>query len=117
LQYGGAREEDDVAMSVPGAGIRAPRAEIALSCTLRRHIGSPIPAQTLAVGPRGMRIRSPRPLSEDETVGFDLPNLDIRVSGRARVLREERPHVYALRFEGLPEPMTRRLHALAINAR
>jgi hypothetical protein len=41
----------------------------------------------------------------------------MRVSGRARVLREERPHVYALRFEGLPEPMTRRLHALAINAR
>ena len=99
------------------AEIRAPRAEIALACTLRRTIGSPIPAETLNVGPRGMRIRSPRPLMEDETVGFDLPNLDIRVAGRARVLCEERPHVYALRFENLPEPMTRRLHALAINAR
>ncbi len=104
-------------MTVATAEIRAPRAEIELSCTLRRHIGSPIPAQTLHVGPRGMRVRSPRPLTQDETVGFDLPNLDMRVSGRARVIRQERPHVYSLRFEGLPEPMTRRLHALAINSR
>ncbi len=69
------------------------------------------------VGPRGMRVRSPRPLTEDETVGFDIPNLDIRVNGRARVVCQELPHVYALRFENLPEPMLRRLHALAINAR
>ncbi len=96
---------------------RAPRAAVELSCTLRRHVGSPIPAQTLNVGPRGMRVRSPRPLSEDETVGFELPNLDMRVTGQARVIRQERPHVYALLFEGLPEPMLRRLHALAINAR
>jgi hypothetical protein len=39
------------------------------------------------------------------------------VSGRARVLRVERANVYALRFEGLPEPMVRRLHALAITER
>ncbi len=64
-----------------------------------------------------MRIRSPRPLCADETIGFDLPDLDMRVNGRARVIGEERPHVYALRFERLPEPMLRRLHALAINAR
>jgi hypothetical protein len=102
---------------MPVAEIRAPRAEIELSCTLRRHIGSPILAQTINVGPRGMQIRSPRPLQTDETVGFDLPNLDMRVNGRARVLGTERPHVYALRFEGLPGPMTQRLHALAINAR
>ena len=104
-------------MATAAAETRAPRAEIALSCTLRRRIGSPIPAETLNVGPRGMRIRSPRPLCEDETVGFDLPNLDIRVSGRARVVRQELPHIYSLRFENLPEPMMRRLHALAINAR
>lgn len=95
----------------------APRAQVELLCTLRRQVGSPIPALTMLVGPRGMRIRSPRPLTQDETVGFDLPNLDMRVSGRARVISQERPHVYSLRFEGLPEPMTRRLHALAINAR
>ena len=96
---------------------RAPRAQIALTCTLRREIGSPIPARTLDVGPRGMRVRSPRPLMADETIGFDLPELDMRLSGRARVIVEERPHVYSLRFEGLPEPMVRRLHALAINSR
>lgn len=97
--------------------MRAPRAQIALTCTLRRQIGSPIPAETMDVGPRGMRIRSPRPLMADETIGFDLPDLDMRLNGRARVIVEERPHVYALRFEGLPEPMVRRLHALALNAR
>ena len=97
--------------------LRAPQAHVALACILRRRSGAPIPVQTLDLGPRGMRITSPRPLALDETVGFDLPNLDMRVSGVARVLRQERMHVYALRFEGLPEPMTRRLHALAINAR
>ncbi len=104
-------------MTVATAEIRAPRAEVSLECTLCRHIGSPIPAQTLDVGPRGMQIRSARPLTQDETVGFDIPNFDMRLTGRARVIRLVRPHVYALRFEGLPEPMTRRLHALAINAR
>ncbi len=97
--------------------LRAPQAHVTLPCTLRRRSGAPIPAQTRDVGPRGMRITCPRPLALDETVGFDLPDLDMRVSGVARVLRQERMHVYALRFEGLPEPMTRRLHALAINSR
>jgi len=96
--------------------LRAPHASVALSCILRRRNGAPIPAETLELGPRGMRLRSPRPLALDETVGFELPNLDMRVAGIARVLRQERMQVYALRFEGLPEPMTRRLHALAINA-
>jgi len=105
------------AMTLAPVEFRAPRAQMALPCTLRRTVGSPIPAQTLDIGPRGMRIRSPRPLRADETVGFDLPDLDMRLNGRARVICEERPNVYAMRFEGLPEPMTRRLHALAINAR
>lgn len=97
--------------------LRAPQAHVELPCILRRRNGAPIPVQTLDIGPRGMRISSPRPLALDETVGFELPNLDMRIHGAARVLRQERMHVYALRFEGLPEPMTRRLHALAINAR
>ena len=58
---------------------RAPRSRCPARCAGR--IGSPIPAETLNVGPRGMRIRSPRPLTQDETVAFDLPNLDIRVAG------------------------------------
>ena len=96
---------------------RAPRAQIALPCTLRRRIGSPIAAQTVEVGPEWMRISSTRPLATDETVTFDLPDLDIRVSGSARVLRQQRLNVYVLRFEQLPAPMVRRLHALAINSR
>ena len=96
---------------------RAPRAQIVMTCTLRRRTGSPIPAQTIELGPEGMRVTSPRPLTEDETVDFDLPNLGIRVAGHARVLRQQRARIYVLRFEHLPEPMSRRLHALAVNAR
>lgn len=97
--------------------LRAPRAQIIMSCTLRRRTGSPIPAETLDLGPDGMRVTSPRPLSEDETIDFDLPNLEMRVAGHARVLRQQRLHVYVLRFERLPEPMSRCLHALAVNGR
>jgi PilZ domain len=96
---------------------RSPRAQIALPCTLRRRIGSPISAQTVEVGPEGMCIASPRPLAADETVTFDLPDLDIRVTGLARVTSQQRLNVYMLRFEHLPEPMVRRLHALAVNSR
>jgi len=95
---------------------RAPKAHIALTCKLRRRTGSPIPAQTLVLGPRGMRVRIQRPLALDEMVEFELPNLDMRVSGSARVVGQERANVYALRFEGLPEPMRRCLYALAVNA-
>jgi hypothetical protein len=99
------------------APARSPRAEIAMSCVLRRRTGSPISVQTLDLGPDGMRVKSQRPLCEDETVDFDLPNLEMRVAGHARVLRQQRLHVYVLRFERLPEPMSRRLHALAITGR
>jgi len=105
------------AMGEPPPPRRAPRAQIALPCTLRRRVGSPIAVQTLDVGPDGMRVSSPRPLATDERVDFDLPDLDMRVFGRARVLRQQRLNVYEMRFEHLPEPMIRRLHALAINAR
>jgi len=96
---------------------RAPKTGVVMPCTLRRTVGSPIPAQTVEIGPRGMRVRSQRPMSLDETVGFELPDLGMRIGGRARVLRVERANVYALRFEGLPEPMVRRLHALATSRR
>jgi hypothetical protein len=96
---------------------RAPRSQIVLACTLHRRIGSPIAAQTVDVGPEGMRVSSPRPLAIDELVDFDLPNFDMRISGHARVVRQQRLNVYALRFEGLPDPVLRRLHALAINGR
>ncbi len=97
--------------------LRAPRAQIALNCTLRRRTGAPIPARTLDLGPDGMRVTSVRPLTEDECIDFDLPNLEMRIAGHARVLRQQRLNVYVLRFERLPEPMSRRLHALAVNGR
>ena len=81
---------------------RSPRAQIALPCTLRRRIGSPIVVQTVEVGPEGMCVSSPRPLAADETVTFDLPDLDIRVSGSARVTSQQRLNVYGQ--AGLPCP-------------
>jgi hypothetical protein len=95
----------------------APRAKIALPCTLRRRVGSPIQAQTVEVGPEGMRISSPRPLAADETVTFDLPDLDMKVTGSARVTSQQRLNIYVLRFEHLPAPMVKRLHSLAVNQR
>lgn len=92
---------------------RAARVEIALPCTLRRPIGRPIVAQTLNVGSGGMLVSSARPLTVDEPLDFDLANLDVPVRGHARVLRHQQLDVYALRFEGLPEPMTSCLQALA----
>ncbi|MEA2297141.1 MAG: hypothetical protein QOF77_77 [Solirubrobacteraceae bacterium] len=85
-----------------------------MTCTLRRRSGAPILVEAVDLGPRGMRVRSRRPLAADETFDFDLPNLPMRVAGLARVLRQQGPHVYVLRFERLPEPMGRCLHALAV---
>ena len=78
---------------------REPRTEMAVECTLKRAKGSPIRCETVDVGPGGMAVCSDRPLAADEVVVFDLP----AVHGQARVLREERYHVYALRFEALRE--------------
>jgi hypothetical protein len=89
---------------------RIDSARVSLPCTLRRRVGAPISALTLEVGPGGMCVSSPRPLAPDEEV-------EMRISGHARVVRQQRLNVYALRFEGLPAPMERRLHAIAVNGR
>jgi PilZ domain len=91
---------------------RAPRAEITLPCTLRR----PIVAQTVNVGVGGMLVSTARPLTVDEPLSFDLANLDVPVHGHARVLRQQRHDIYALRFEGLSPPLTDRLRELAGHA-
>jgi PilZ domain len=95
---------------------RAARAEITLPCTLRRPIGRPIVAQTVNVGGGGMLVSTARPLTVDEPLSFDLANLDVPVHGHARVLRQQRHDMYALRFEGLPPPLTNRLRELAVQA-
>jgi c-di-GMP-binding flagellar brake protein YcgR len=90
---------------------RSPRATIELECTLSRHNGTPIAARTVDLGPAGMRVRCERPLAADELVGFEIPGQ--RFDGRARVLREQQYHVYALRFEEISDTQREALARLA----
>ena len=78
---------------------QAPRARLALACTLRTSASSPIWAETIDVGEGGMSVRATRPLRADETVDFDLGEADVH--GRARVLRRRSPRVYGLSFESV----------------
>ena len=92
---------------------RTVRAELALTCVLRRRTGSAINVRTLNVGPGGMCVATSRPLAIDEVLQFDLPIEETdHVDGQARVLRQEGFGVYALRFEGLADPLRERLQAL-----
>jgi hypothetical protein len=91
----------------PALGSPIARDTLSLRCTLRRDAGSPILARAIAVGPTGMRVATERPLALDETVAFDLPCGDLRIRGHARVVCQERPDVYAVRFGPLPPPMER----------
>jgi hypothetical protein len=75
----------------------ATREAMVVPCTLRRQRGKAIHCETIDLGEGGMAVASDRPLAPDELVVFDLP----AVRGRARVLREQAYHVYALRFEAL----------------
>jgi hypothetical protein len=88
---------------------RSPRVRLEMECTLRRRSGSPIVGRTLDLGPGGMRIATPRPLSTDEVLTFELPP---RISGRARVLRQQGYDSYAVRFETLADPAREALTAL-----
>jgi hypothetical protein len=90
---------------------RTPRTEIELECTLTRDKGAPIAALTVDLGPGGMCVKCRRPLAEDELIAFAIP--DRRFEGRARVLRERRYHVYALRFEEIADAQREALLALA----
>ena len=92
----------------------SPRIELSVDCTLRRRSGSSIAGRTVEVGVGGMSVSTARPLATDEVLHFDLPLApgDV-VDGQARVLREVAYGVYALRFEGLHEPVRERLAAVA----
>jgi hypothetical protein len=89
------------------------RTEIALECTLHRRTGKTIEAQTLDVGPGGMRIKANRPLSVDEVLEFELPGR-ARINGRARILREQGYRIYAVRFEKLGDEARAELAELAL---
>lgn len=81
-----------------------PRAVVALPIQLGRRAGPPVSALTVDLGAGGVRVTSKRPLRVDEELSIDVelrpgrPHLD----GIARVLRQDRHDVYALRFERLP---------------
>src|SRR5215216_6486836 len=96
----------------PNERRRLPRVLMAVECTLQRRMGSPITAQTIDLGPGGMRVESRRPLSADEEVDFAIPNDVLPVSGRARVMRQQERYVYALRFERLAPEARAALNAL-----
>jgi hypothetical protein len=86
---------------------------MAVECMLQRRMGSPIAAQTIDLGPGGMRVESRRPLTADEELDFAIPTDDLHLSGRARVMRQQERYVYALRFERLPPEVRAALAALA----
>jgi len=78
--------------------------------TLERRRGGPIAGRTEDLATDGARVVVDRPLAVDEELRFDLtcPG-GHHVDGRARVLRQQRPDCYALRFEALDPPSLERL--------
>jgi hypothetical protein len=88
---------------------RSPRVRLAMECTLHRRSGSPISGRTVDLGPGGMCVSTSRPLSTDEVLEFELPP---RISGKARVLRQNGYDSYSVRFETLGEPAREALSAL-----
>jgi len=92
---------------------QAPRVRMALTCTLRGRASSPIWAETIDVGPGGMRVRAARPLHAGEVVDFDLEESEhSHVTGRARVTRQNSPRVYGLQFQELRAAMQERIDLL-----
>ena len=79
---------------------RSWRTGLALECLLHRHTGKTIEAQTVDLGPGGMRVKTDRPLAVDETFDFELPDR-ARINGRARVVDHRGYRVYGLRFDTL----------------
>jgi hypothetical protein len=79
----------------------SPRAAVALDVTLAHKAGRAVSARTLDLSTGGARVQSDRPLRVDEEMRFavDLPAGGAHIEGIARVLRQDRHDVYALRFE------------------
>ena len=86
-----------------------PRRQATVDLMLTRHTGNPVMAKTVDLGGGGMRVTTTRPLAVDERLDFDLLLGTDHVVGHVRVLREQGPNVYALRFEDLPDPELERV--------
>jgi hypothetical protein len=93
---------------------RSWRTEIALECLLHRRTGKTIEAQTLDLGPGGMRVKTNRPMAVDETLEFELP-ARARINGRARVVNERGYRVYGLRFDNLGDEARAEIAEIAAN--
>ncbi|HEX8159211.1 MAG TPA: PilZ domain-containing protein [Solirubrobacteraceae bacterium] len=91
---------------------RQATAGLTLPCTLCRAAGSPIASKVLDLKISGMRVDSQRPLSIDEWLAFSVEHDGDCIRGRVRVVCQERPTIYGLRFERLPEPEARMLQSL-----
>jgi hypothetical protein len=85
-----------------------PRVAVALEVRLGRKVGNDVIAHSHDLSASGARVVTDRPLRIDEELAFafDLPR-GAHLSGRARVLRQHRHDMYALRFERVePEGQT-----------
>jgi PilZ domain len=89
------------------------RTEIEIGCRLSRRKGPAIAGRTVDMGPGGMCVTTERPLAADEVLEFELPDRP-HFSGRARVLREQTYHVYALRFERLSDEARTQIDAMSV---
>ena len=81
-----------------------------LTVTLLRARGNPVESRTRNISQGGMCVRTPRPLAIDEVLDF---RLETGIEGVVRVLREQLPNEYALRFEQLSLEALARLEQLA----
>ena len=109
----GAWARDHGGMAQVGERRGAERVQLALNCTLTRRTGPAITCETVEVGTGGMSVFSRRPLAADEPLRFELPaSADVWITGRARVLRQQGRHLYALRFEHLPDAERARIETL-----
>jgi hypothetical protein len=93
------------------------RANVYLELQLARKAGRTINVRTLDVGFGGARVISERPLRVDEELHFecDLPTGSCHLDGMARVLRQDRHNVYALRFEHVAPELMSQLRAFVAN--
>jgi hypothetical protein len=89
------------------------RAAVTLELRLARKAGRAVSARTLDLGAGGARVTSERPLRIDEELhfDFDLPAGRRHLDGTARVLRQDRHDVYALRFESIAPAQLEELRA------
>jgi hypothetical protein len=79
------------------------RVPCVLDVHLERRVGNEVHAHTRDLSTHGARVVSDRPLRIDEQLTFDVevPTTHEHLRVSARVLRQQLPMVYALRFEQL----------------